>query len=522
MAKQIRPAGFLTRLEFSNTHYMGLQLPTDMFYVSVANKMIPVIRKSLKEDSRVTDSVAKQIALRLACYLEDLVAGTGVWAAFVRLCKEKYGCSVPFYSVNPGDFPEEEPTEGAISYLLWSELNLLNPQTVLVPLTQRILDLARILFPLMISAYETAPYTEMVVKVYEDQPMPVIYQIRNMCYWLISGSYLTGLHDPVRIMDAAGRFFSTSMAPKDGYAPDFSKIRYAVDSYLPFNVKIGPLGLLPQQWLAEMMVCRGVEEDSNYIEIVKELRSIPYSFYLVKEVSPEKAVVDSLDGKELTLSPLTMPDGVFPEYVAADTVSYVSLVYFDKTWIINGVAVNSLKREVFENARKEWDGVSEDAKKKFDELVEKNNGSRIGVCSSIDEYQKIFGIDDDQLTDYQKRMKAELKNSKNIIYFINSGFHVEIIPDLGDCISIPGNEFYSSRGSKELVMIFDKNIASEAFRDYIVMNNLIPAARLKTSNSDVDGHELLQKNLPFFIDNIKEGNIDFVVDPLRSSLYWRE
>ncbi|WP_304638376.1 DUF3843 family protein [uncultured Muribaculum sp.] len=519
MAKQIRHAGFVTRLEFSNTHYMALQLPTDMFYVSVANRLIPVIKKSLREDARVTDTVAKQVALRLTCYLEDLVAGTGVWAAFVRLCKQKYGYALPFYKEESEECLACEPTEAGISFLLWSDLNLLNPQTVLVPLTQRIIDLAGELYPILISAYENAHETEMMAKIHPDQPMPVVYQVRNLCYWLLSGSYLTGLHDPLRIMDMAGHFFSTAMASKGGAAPDFNKIRYAVDSYIPFNVKIGPLGLLPQEWLAAMMECRGCEDDAKFADAVKELRSIPYSFYLIKEISPEKAVVENFDGKELTLSPLTMPEGVFPSYMKVDTVSYASIIYFEKSWIINGVAVNTLEREVFENARKEWKGITEDAGKQFEEQLKKNNGSRIGVCSSIDEYQKIFGIGDDQLTDAQKKMKSELQNCKNILYFINSGLHVEILPDLGDCISIPGNELYSSKGAKELIMVFDKTLASEEFREYIVENKLIPAARLKTSNSQIDGHALLQDNLPFFIDNIKEGNIDFVVDPLRAQKY---
>lgn len=186
MAKQIRHAGFVTRLEFSNTHYMALQLPTDMFYVSVANRLIPVIKKSLREDARVTDTVAKQVALRLTCYLEDLVAGTGVWAAFVRLCKQKYGYALPFYKEESEECLACEPTEAGISFLLWSDLNLLNPQTVLVPLTQRIIDLAGELYPILISAYENAHETEMMAKIHPDQPMPVVYQVRNLCYWLLS------------------------------------------------------------------------------------------------------------------------------------------------------------------------------------------------------------------------------------------------------------------------------------------------------------------------------------------------
>ena len=89
----------ITRLEFCATHFNAAQFPTDMFYVGLANRIYPVIQKFFSTQPRFKTEVSKRMAITLACYVEDLVAGSGIWAAFSSLYQKKYGNSFPFYDI---------------------------------------------------------------------------------------------------------------------------------------------------------------------------------------------------------------------------------------------------------------------------------------------------------------------------------------------------------------------------------------------------------------------------------------
>ena len=86
----------ITRLDFSATHFKAWQLPSDMFYTGVANKVYPLIQKVFSAQPGFTPATSKRMAIILTCYVEDLVAGSGVWAAFTSLFNKKYGKSFPF------------------------------------------------------------------------------------------------------------------------------------------------------------------------------------------------------------------------------------------------------------------------------------------------------------------------------------------------------------------------------------------------------------------------------------------
>lgn len=86
---KIAPHNKISRLEFCATHFDGEQFPSYMFYVGVANKIYPTIQKVFSAQPDFTNDVSRRMAIILACYVEDLVAGSGVWAAFTSYCTRK-------------------------------------------------------------------------------------------------------------------------------------------------------------------------------------------------------------------------------------------------------------------------------------------------------------------------------------------------------------------------------------------------------------------------------------------------
>ena len=139
-SKKIKPKvapSKITRLEFCATHFNAEQFPSDMFYVGLANRIYPTIQKVFSAQPGFTTEVSKRMSIILACYVEDLVSGSGVWAAFTSLYKKKYGNSFPFYNIREQSsiflYNDEFPSFHAVLFLLWYVANGVNPETVLNP-----------------------------------------------------------------------------------------------------------------------------------------------------------------------------------------------------------------------------------------------------------------------------------------------------------------------------------------------------------------------------------------------------
>lgn len=210
-----RPAAsnMITRLEFSATHYQEMQYPSDMFYVGLANRLHPHLQRSLPSDGSIEPGTARRLAITLACYVEDLVSGTGVWAAFSSIHKRKYGRTLPFYNLRESMFlpyDEETPSFHAVLFLIWYELCNSKRGTVLNPMNPAMRLLAMEILPDLVQAYEDAPETSArpMLLPEETSGIPLFFQIRSLCAWLCDGCYLTRIHNREKATAEFGDFIS--------------------------------------------------------------------------------------------------------------------------------------------------------------------------------------------------------------------------------------------------------------------------------------------------------------------------
>lgn len=508
----------ITRLEFSATHFDAKQFPSDMFYVGLANRIYPVIQKVFSTQPKFPTEVSKRMAIILACYVEDLVAGSGIWAAFTSLYKKKYGNSFPFYNIKEHSslFPydDETPSFHAVLFLLWYVANGVNPEIILNPNNPALRMLALTLLPDLLKAYDDAPETPArpILMPEEVIGIPLFYQIRNLCTWLCDGCYLTRINDKKKATKDFEDFIShvfQSVGSEDKDAEE-----YALESFLPMNALIGPLAIPAHEWLAEIVSLYHEPEEEMYVPILAALRSRPYEYYRYVTVSESELVLKDTNGEMLTLSASTMPGERFAPEIAPGKSALLSLVFLDGVWLMNGFSLQCLPPEIYNDCHKAHCEKVKQRKETYKYLLKAFHKQRIGVCGSYEEYMKLAYGDNAPKANGDSKLLADIQDAGNLLYFLNRDGIVSILPGWATCVKIKDNPYYDEEDASHdgLSLIFDHSLSTPDMREYIIKNKLIPDAALNSAISPESGRKLFQKNIRFFNDYTNRDSMPFVME----------
>lgn len=503
--------------EFSNTHVGGIALDTDPFYVRVANKLYDRIEAFFGTENFSHEDI-KRMALALACYLEDIVSGCGVWGAFISLFQKKYKRKFPFFDINDQVFPydDELPSLAAVKFLLWYTANDANPVTMLNPENPGLNIVAMAIMVELLKAYDEAPETEArpIILPEEEFGVPVFFQVRYMCEWLLNRCYLTrvlNLKDTTEELDG----FLEGLFRKAGISETESMKKYGIEAFATMNTRIGPLAIPPYEWLAEIVNLYHEPEEEEYIPILKEMKSRSYSVYKYDEVNEMEAILRGLDGKKYTLSAESMPASMFPPEVKKGTAALLSLVYFDGVWLMNGQGIQGMPGEVYDMNRKEYLKKKKEQRETYKYLWEKFGKKRIGACATAEEYEKIALPDGLPEGKERPEVPEEIHEADNLVYFLNSDSSVSMLPDFAGVIKFEGNPYY---GKEESVMgngaslILDHDYATPELREYLIKHKMLPDAALNSAISPEAGKKLFQRNMAFLNDYQDRNIIPRIMD----------
>lgn len=506
-SKKAKPAVIsnrITRLDFSATHFNGEQLSTDMFYVGVANKLYPVINKFFSDHPSFTPALSKRMAIMLACYVEDLVAGTGVWAAFTSLYRKKYKNSFPFYSIRElkSIFPydDEVPSFHAVLFMLWYVTNSVNPGILMNPNNPGLRMLAMALMPDLVKAYDDAPDTpgRVMLLPQEETGVPLFYQIRSLCAWLCDRCYLTRIIDREKVT-AEFKDFIGHMSQSAGKV-DKGAESYALESFVPMNALIGPLAIPAHEWLAEMVSLYHEPEEEEFVPILAGLKSRPYGYYRYESVGETEVVLKDVDGEKLTLSAASMPGGRFAPEIVPGRSALLSLVLVDGVWLMNGIGIQGLPAELYDNCCKAHRDKDKQRKEAYKYLRKAFDKQRIGVCGSYEEYLNIAYGGNPPSANGDPRLLADIREAGNLLYFLNTDGTVTMLPGWARDVKVEDNPYYDSEvaSNEGIALIMNHSLSTPGMREYIIKNKLIPDAALNSVISPETGRKMFQKNIRFF------------------------
>ena len=169
---------------------------------------------------------------------------------------------------------------------------------------------------------------------------------------------------------------------------------------------------------------------------------------------------------------------------------------------MNGLGLQCLPPEIYDECQKTHREKDTQRKEIYTYFMKSFDKQRIGVCSSYEEYMKLAYGDKAPKVNGDPNLIADIRESGNLLYFLNTDGTVSILPGRASCVKIKNNPYYDEKDAKHegLSLIFDHSLSTPEMRDYIIKNKLIPDAALNSAESVEAGRKLFQKNIRFFND----------------------
>ncbi len=155
---------------------------TDLYYTELANEIYHALDEACYTHNFKNMDEAKQLALSIAGYFEDVISGTGIWKTFTEECKQRYGTYIPFYekesefikSTLNEDDPAYDPEEiniADVKFLLWHHYQQSSFVQEAVPFLFGTLELAaKLAYNILDREYETAPENERLLAYLSEMP----------------------------------------------------------------------------------------------------------------------------------------------------------------------------------------------------------------------------------------------------------------------------------------------------------------------------------------------------------------
>lgn len=490
---------FISRMDFSEGHYLHREFDTDSYYVDVAKRILPVLMPL--NDNRRSQDLMKEIAIALAHYLEDLVSHSGIWASFVTMCRERYGRALPFYTEEETVDCEEYPTVGGVRFLIWYYLNSAVENTLLNPNNPFLRRVSVIVAEILNSAYDDAPDTagRPIFLSDEMSKVPLFYQVRNYCTWLCMDCYLTKLMDYDELMDEVADLMNDIFVSENDKL-DEDKLIYGSLSYLSLNCKIGPVGATPSEWLYKIVALDTMEEEEKLLPIFAEIKSLTYKTYRIKRLERTSATLVDCYGKEYELSAYTLIGEEMPKDCREGDSCFASLVYFNGKWNVNGISMMSLRGEMYDEMKEIVRAKDKETSVKYDSLMERLKGNRIGGSVTFDGIRRKLQVVEGENTE----SLIDKDEWRDVLYFINKNAEISVMPEFARFVKYKGNRLYDKEAAKAggVGVLMNKYDSTTEFRKYIVENNLIPDAAFNSVESAEAGHRLFQDNIRFLLDYV--------------------
>ena len=141
----------------------------DQYYTELANEIYHALDEACFTHNFKNVEDAKQLALSIAAYFEDILSDTGIWKTFTTECVKRYDCHIPFYeheakyinsSLTGNDVPydADEINFADIKFLLWHHYQQSSYVQEAVPCIFGTLELAaKMVYDILDKEYETAP-----------------------------------------------------------------------------------------------------------------------------------------------------------------------------------------------------------------------------------------------------------------------------------------------------------------------------------------------------------------------------
>ena len=482
----------ITIQDIKARHPRGVNSPTDFYYMSLANRLLTISGQSLMS-TELTQDMRQRIALCVTLYFEDVICDSGIWRSFIAKNHELYDRRLPFYDT-PDDYQPDEPYLEDVKLVVWDAIMTFKYKSVVNPENIGLAQLAEQLFYVIDSEFERAPVNEALADYFREcRFMNDFYHMRDALKFFVLSCYLTnGRHIEGYLeyqIDSAMKFIDQ---------PDLAY--YEAECVMAWQYRIGPLALFPEEWLGMALRAVGRTDEANDVESIKWR---DYEPYLLEQYDDEGFTLRSIDDERLRLTYYNMAQKD-DRTVRKHDFAMAMFANYRGEWYLNGPASWGNGERVFNEVRDSTQKSHNNDLSNYEEVVKKNDGSPLFYYKDTKEAMSFMR----QVTGapFKGQLPKEWdEKDKNVVLYLSPTRHIfAIAPGAAECICDPRNPYYDKQKASEraLLLVVQNDVPGEMLH-YLIANNMLPDACLKSTVSAEHGRQLMQQNIDFFARTLR-------------------
>ena len=254
----------------------------DQYYTELANEIYHALDEACFTHNFKNVEDAKQLALSIAAYFEDILSDTGIWKTFTTECVKRYGCHIPFYeheakyinsSLTGNDVPydADEINFADIKFLLWHHYQQSSYVQEAVPCIFGTLELAaKMVYDILDKEYETAPENERLHEFlcgYDASMEKDMIEVarRDLLAWFHYGCYFN-LGNQKRLQFTLQQMANSPQGLSEQMA-------YGIQMDMTITLRNNLLSLTSYEWLekiSENQPSHAYWEDEDFKKLVEE------------------------------------------------------------------------------------------------------------------------------------------------------------------------------------------------------------------------------------------------------------
>lgn len=474
----------------------------DIEYVRVANRVYDAYKKSVL-GGKLSEENRKFICCGLTAYLEDCVCQTGFWKAFIDACRERYHTSLPFYEIDEEAYLDDEINFEDVAFLLWhylQSMDAMSRKVVLSPCGAEILETAKAVYEVLDEEFEQVPVSE---------------RFRDYCLDIVENNDFFDLQTMLVNLKVCSFLFapyidSTSIFAKEliegnrvDYTSYFDVVQYLRETTI-FDMPSCFMGIHMHQWLARML---GKEHPAY-----DDLMNIHYvdGYFKFQGYKEENLVLRSMTADEEFLVFDKLPEDIKSiaegDILLANMVAYRGEYYFISSSKFSLEEANlqmNMKKE--EEEHHQW---------LYERFTKACKGKALAYFDNTKDAIKFLRdkLGFEMTSEIKTSIENAEKRAANLVVFVTKENGLQVISDAANCIKDKDNPFYDPEKAaiKGLALFLQFDSYPYPFYKYLLDNDMLPEARLKTSAGIDFGRKLFEKNQDFFVwyyraNEIREG-----------------
>ncbi len=442
---------------------------TDSYYQRLANRLYDHLQQRFDNGAMQEDELPN-ISLALIRYFEDIVADSGLWRAFSRLCEQELGYTVPLYH-DPEEYYPDEPSLNAIRFLTWKTMSDMHPDQMIYADDKMLLDIGQEAYSLLDAEFENAPVNDELSRDTDallDSADTDFNRLRQTLT-VLTTSYLmdhrSTQENILKIINSFGDKKELSTELKEYHARM---------SFL-FNHKLSPLALPAYLWLKALAEVRGKEQLATHLGAIKVEKQ---DTWRITARTEKDISIESLHGHTLTVPVEEL--NLDEKQLARHDGLMGSFVFYQEAWHLNGLLVSMHLNGRFEEMRSQCRDIPQEGTRSYssEELKQMFGGKTLIYTKDSNEMKKLL----------QKKMKYsqtvdlnQLNSDKPVTLFIDDKdtyYNQFFSFDTAPCIKDATNPYYNPKQAQAeaIDMLWDEERCTTHMAEYLVEHDMLPDA----------------------------------------------